>query len=427
MRIALFLTGPFPVLSETFILNQITGLIDRGHEVDIYANRPDDTSQVHPDVEHYNLLARTHYRPAIPTNDVSRLLSGLGLFVNHPGNLPTLLRSLNGFKYRRKATSFRLLHWTASLLPKQSYDIINCHFGWNGVNAALLRDIGVLDGKLVTTFHGADLSKDIQASGDRIYKQLFELGDLFLPISEYWKHRLLELGCPEKKVIVQRMGIDCHRFNFTARRLNPHEAIRLVTVCRLVEKKGVEYGIRAVAKLAKVNSNIEYNIVGDGPLREDLQRLIEELNVGDIVKLLGWRHQQQIVEILDRSHILLAPSVTSQNGDREGIPVSLMEAMAMGLPIISTQHTGIPELVENGVSGFLVPERDVDTLAEKLTYLVEHPQVWSEMGRAGRAYVEDHYNLNKLNDRLVEIYQELITGQTKVCVQSQKAKVNSQR
>lgn len=170
----------------------------------------------------------------------------------------------------------------------------------------------------------------------------------------------------------------------------------------------MEYGIRAVAKLASVNQNIEYNVVGDGPLREDLQRLIQELNAGDVVKLLGWKQQQEIVEILNDADILLAPSVTSKDGDQEGTPVVLMEAMAMGLPVVSTKHSGIPELVENGVSGFLVPERDVDTLVEKLGYLIEHPELWSGMGRAGRAYIEEHYNIDKLNDRLVNIYQHLL-------------------
>jgi colanic acid/amylovoran biosynthesis glycosyltransferase len=182
-----------------------------------------------------------------------------------------------------------------------------------------------------------------------------------------------------------------------------------VTIARLVEKKGVEYGIRAVAKLVRAKLSIEYHVIGDGPLREDLRQLIQELDANDTVKLLGWKQQQEVVEILNNAHIMLAPSVTSQDGDQEGIPVSLMEAMARGLPIVSTQHSGIPELIENGVSGFLVPEQDVDALAEKLGYLIEHPEVWPEMGRAGRVYVEKHYDINKLNNQLVEIYQKLLT------------------
>ena len=124
--------------------------------------------------------------------------------------------------------------------------------------------------------------------------------------------------------------------------------------------------------------------------------------------MLGPKPQHQVIQILNRAHILLAPSVTDKNGDQEGIPVVLMEALAIGLPIVSTQHSGIPELIQDTVTGFLVPERDVEALFDKLKYLVKHPEMWLEMGRHGRNYVQEHYDINKLNDRLVEIYQGLL-------------------
>jgi colanic acid/amylovoran biosynthesis glycosyltransferase len=155
---------------------------------------------------------------------------------------------------------------------------------------------------------------------------------------------------------------------------------------------------------------IEYKIAGDGHLKNALQKLIEDLKVSNNVKLLGWQRQDQVIELLRESDILLAPSVTSQNGDREGIPVAIVEALAGGLPVLSTLHSGISEAVQNGESGFLVPERDADALAEKLEYLIEHSELWPEMGRKGRSYVEEHYDIEKLNDRLVEIYQRLLEG-----------------
>lgn len=115
------------------------------------------------------------------------------------------------------------------------------------------------------------------------------------------------------------------------------------------------------------------------------------------------------MEILNNAHLFIAPSVTAKDGNQDAPINVLKEAMAMGLPAISTDHGGIPELVEDGVSGFLVPERDVDALVEKLGYLIEHPEIWTEMGRAGRAYVEAHYDLNKLNDQLVAIYRQVLT------------------
>ena len=409
MRIA-FLVGPFPLpLSQTFILNQITGLIDRGHEVDIYSTVPNHLPKVHPDIEAYNLRSRTYYQ-RIPGDLTRRRLKAIFLLFRNLHRDPvTLLRSLNSSKYGKEATSLSLFYSTLLCLNiKEKYDIINCHFGWRGSLAIFLRDLGVLQGKVVTTFHGLDITSDIRKFGHYVYEQLFIQGDLFLPISERWKHRLLELGCNQDKIIVHHMGVNCDRFHFTPRQPSVTKVVRLVSISRLVEKKGIEYSIQAISKLVKRHYPIEYTIVGDGSRKQALEQLVIELGLEDTVKLLGWKQQPEIVDILNQSHIFIAPSVTADNGDQEGIPVVLMEAMAMGLPIVSTQHSGIPELVEDGVSGCLAPERDVDALTEKLIYLIENPEIWPAMGKAGRVQVEERYNIDKLNDQLVELYQKLV-------------------
>lgn len=409
MKIA-FLVEEFPSLSNTFILNQITGLIDRGHQVDIYTANQINPPKIHPDIEKYKLLNHTYSAKMPKDLFLRRLKAARLLLANYHKNFIVSLHSLNVFKYRKKASSLRLFYVTIPFLPKQSYDIIHCHFGWSAMDGMILREIGVLQGKLIATFHGVDITQYIHFAGIHAYDSLFASADLLQPISKRWKERLIELGCNEKKIIVHRMGIDCSRFCFHPRQPPADGLVRCVTVCRLVEKKGLEYGIQAIAKLATINPNIEYKIIGDGILKEELQQLVRSLDIDNIVKILDPKDQQEIVEILNNSHIFLAPSVTSQKGDQEGIPVVLMEAMASGLPVVSTQHSGIPELVENGVSGFLVPERDVDALAEKLGYLIEHPEIWAKMGKSGRTYVEEHYNIDKLNDRLVEIYQQLLEG-----------------
>lgn len=409
MKIA-FILGEFPTLSETFILNQITGLIDRGHEVDIYARCPGSTSKVHPDVLKYKLLDRTYYYDvSVPRNLVKRLLKAVWpVFTNIHKKPLVILRCLNVFKYGRKAASLRQLYEAIPFLGCRRYNIVQCHFGPIGLLGSKLRDIGAIQGKLVTSFHGFDMSAYIKQQGNDVYDCLFHEGDLFLPISKRWKNKLIELGCADNKILVHHMGIDCRKLTFNVPKLGKGERVSILTVARLVEKKGVEYGIRAVAKLSRKYKNVKYDIIGNGPLQDRCGRLIQESNMGEKIHLLGWKDQQQVHDTIVNSHIFLCPSVTSNNGDQEGIPVSLMEAMAVGLPIISTRHSGIPELVQDGISGFLVPERDVDALAEKLNYLIEHPEIWPEMGRAGRAYVEANYDINKLNDRLVEIYQELL-------------------
>jgi len=411
MKIA-FIVEAFPVLSQTFVLNQITGLIDRGHDVDIYAEFCENTSKVHPDVEKYGLLSRTFYHPQIPQEKLHRFLKGIRLFLTHFASAPLLLlRSLNVFKYKKDAASLRLLYSVIPFVKRRpAYDVIQCHFGLLGIKGMLLRDLGALQGKHITAFHGVDISQNLQMLGESVYNDLFKAGDLFLPISQHWQNRLIQLGCNPDKIVVHRMGIDCQRFAFLPRSLNSGESVRLISVARLTEKKGIEFGIRAVASVLSQYPALEYSIIGDGGLRTELADLIQTLGVADQIKLLGWRNQTEVVELLRRSHILLAPSVTAKDGNQEGIPVVLMEAMAMGLPVISTYHTGIPELVEDGISGFLVPEGDVEALAEKLLYLIQHPEKWAEVGRGGCLRVEQQHDINRLNYQLVEIFQNLLVS-----------------
>jgi colanic acid/amylovoran biosynthesis glycosyltransferase len=407
MKIA-FIVDNFPCLSQTFVLNQITGLIERGHEVDIYARIPKTQPKIHPDVEKYNLLERTFYQE-IPNNYCLRLLKGIGLLVaNFYKNPKIVLRSLNIIKYGRQAASLRWLYKIIPHLDRREYEIIHCQFGTCGLRALSFRNFGILQGKMITTFRGSDISKYVREHGDRVYEQLFAEGDLFLGNCEFFRQRAIELGCDQQKIIVHGSGIDCNKFAFSPRYFPADGRVRVATIGRLVEKKGIEYSIRAIAILARVYENIEYNIIGDGILMESFRQLIRGLDLDRIVKLLGAKQHQEVIEILDKSHIFIAPSVRAANGDCDAPVNTLKEAMAMGLPVISTHHGGIPELVEDGISGFLVPERDANAIAEKIHYLIEHPERWVEMGKAGRSRVEEKYDMNKLNDELVNIYQQLL-------------------
>ncbi len=415
MRVA-FIVNQFPALSETFILNQATGLLDRGHQIDIFAYSPRGEQRIHQNVEKYNLLKHTFYMTAytsMPTNKAYRFIKGvLYLAMNFHKNPIAVLNSLNLSKFGKNAASLRMLYQVIPFLEKGPYDIIHCHFGPLGNLGIMLKAVGAVQGHIVTTFRGYDISAYLEEEGEHVYDALFKEGSLFLCVSEQIKSTLVKLGCEEQKVIVHRSGVHLQESRFCFRKSKKHGKIQLLTVARLVEKKGVQYGIQSVAKVLKKypDIEIEYKIAGDGYLKDTLQGLIAELNVGDNVKLLGWQRQEQITELLQEADVLLAPSVTSQNGDCEGIPGVIMEALAWGLPVLSTRHSGIPEVVQEGESGFLVPERDADALAEKLEYLIKHPELWLEMGRKGRKYVEQHYDIDKLNDRLVEIYQQLLAG-----------------
>ena len=410
MKIA-FLVWRFPVLSEAFILNQITGLIDRGHDVYIHAlnGHPKGTTKVHPVVEQYDLLKRTYYTPERPENPLLCALKGLGLLLSnlHKNSL-SCLQLLDAAKYGKTTEAWKRIYRAIALLDTQPYNVIHCQFGTIGSAALMFRRAGFLQGKLVTIFRGIDISRHVQKHGEDVYDELFAQGDFFLANCEFFRRRAIKLGCDPEKIVVHGSGIDCQKFAFQPRQPPTDGLVRIATTGRLVEKKGIEYAIRAVAQVAQDYSNIEFCIIGDGPLKASLQNLIDELEVTAIVKLLGWKQQQEIIEILDTCHLFVAPSVTAADGNQDAPVNTLKEAMAMGLPVISTYHGGIPELVEDGVSGFLAPERDADEIAEKLRYLIDHPGDWPQMGQAGRARVEERYDMNKLNDELVTLYQQLL-------------------
>lgn len=405
MRIA-FIVHLFPNLSETFILNQITGLIDLGHEVDIFADSNLHQNKVHREVEEYQLLRRTHYfhKSGKRLTRVGRAI--LLLMKNFYKNPWAILRSFMIAKHF-KLPPLGAWQYVIPFLAS-NYDIIHCHFGPNGFIGALLKESGV-PGKVVVSFHGSDLTKFI-VGNPRMYDCLFETCDLLMPVSNRFMAKLITLGCAESKVVVHHMGVDLVKYPVRKKHDSNGHNINLITIARLTEKKGVKYSLQAIARLVPKYPNILYRIAGDGPLRYELEALVRELGLEKEVMLLGAIKHDEVKDLMMASHIFVLSSITAKNGDEEGIPVVLMEAQALGMPVLSTIHAGIPELVADGVSGYLVPERDVDTLAEKLDCLIEHQELWSEMGQAGRQFVEEHFNIQILNKRLVTIYQGLLAN-----------------
>jgi colanic acid/amylovoran biosynthesis glycosyltransferase len=404
LRVA-FLVSHFPVISETFILDQVTGLLDRGCEVTIFADEPAPSPAVHPEVAAYDLAAITRF-PPMPADRLARPFRALALAAADPGAIRAPhLRSLNVARYGIRSLCLRLFFETVLCAKYPPFEVIHCHFGPNGIKGLALRDIGALRGRLVTSFYGHDVSEHIQSHSRNPYVELFAKADLSIAISEVMRGRLIGLGCPADKLRVHRLGVDPALFRRAVRAEG--RPLRILTVGRMVPKKGHEFGLRAVAEAAAAMPEIEYVVAGDGPLRPQIEQMVRDLGLQTRVKLAGWKTRPEIVAAMSEADILLAPSVTAANGDREGTPVAILEAMASGLPVVSTDHAGIPEMVEDGVSGFLSPERDVPGLAKALTLLAGDSGLRAGMGERGRAIVEKQYDIRSLNDELLRIYREI--------------------
>lgn len=405
MNIA-FIVGKFPKISESYIINQITGLLDLGHEVEIFAQSRPAEDKIHPDVEKYKLMEHTHY--FVLPGDIGHRARKAAFMIRESVHKKSyaILKSLNVLRYGRYASSLRLMN-LLHMSSEKRFDIVHCHFGANGIMGVYLRELGG-PVKCVTSFHGSDINSDPQKYGFNIYDDLFIKGDLFTANTKFTKQQMIKLGCDEKKIEILPMGLRLERFIFSERKINDKSPVIIVTVGRLAEKKGHEYAIKALAKVITGFPDIIYFIAGDGPLRATLESLVSELGIKGNVKFLGQADEGEVLRLYQKAHIFLLPSVTASNGDREGQALVLQEAQAMGMPVISTIHNGIPEGILNGKSGYLVPEKDIDALADRIIHLIKHQELWPEMGRAGRGFVEGRYNIKDLSERLISYYSKII-------------------
>jgi colanic acid/amylovoran biosynthesis glycosyltransferase len=407
MRVA-FLLDTFPKTSETFFVSQIVGLIERGHSVDIFARYRNRSEPIHPEVEKHQLLKRTKY--LIPESRQERLLAAGKILLRLACSRPLeLLRLLNPFQPETGGASLEILYCDRVFRKAPAYDIVHCHFGPIGVLGQQLHKRGSLRGTMLTTFHGYDIGSYVAQHGPGVYRELFHEGNAFTCSSKFIRGKLIAAGCDPTKIILFKLGTDLAKFDFVERSPNADATVRLITVARLVEKKGLEYSIKAMASVVQQFPKLEYTIVGDGPLRDNLSALITELNLQPYIKLAGWKTQAEVQQLFARSHIFVLASVLSANGDFEGQGTVLQEAQASGLPIVCTNHNGFPDSILDGQSGFLVPERDAETLAAKLVELIRRPELRLEMGKKGRAFVESEFDLSKRNDALVELYRRIRT------------------
>lgn len=392
-----FLVSRFPNPSETFIQAQAEGLLERGASVEIIALAAGDADMLGALLLKWPDKLRVRYAP-IPKTLGARIAAA-------PTALgkPNAFATLDAGKYGDDASSLRLLIAAARWpdLPKQRR-VWLAHYGRWGRFACALRELGLIDGPIATVFHGRDMSSYLKKRPGA-YRILFQRGDLFLPISELWRDKLLSLGAPLGRTLVHRMGVDVARFTETPRQLAANEPVRFIGVGRMVEKKGFDDALAAFAAMrANGGPSATFTLIGDGELRGQFEAQAAQLGLGEYVRFTGLLPHARVAEELSRAHVFVLPSRTAKNGDMEGIPVALMEAMAQGLPVLATRHSGTPELVEHEISGLLCGEGDRAALAANMAAIARAPERWAAMGAAGAARVRAEFDLKLWNDRLAQ-------------------------
>ena len=289
----------------------------------------------------------------------------------------------------------------ATILEKNDVELLHAHFaGMGGAARRLSKMLGV---PYTLTAHAFDIY--LNPDADELRKVMDDAASV-VTISEYNKNYLVDEIGVSNRINVIRCGIDLDKFD-PQRKLKTGGRIRMLTVARLVEKKGIEYLLKAIPKVIKEVLDCELTIVGSGPLNDSLHQLVRDLDVGGCVQFRGDVSDSELMRCYEDTDLIILPCIVIESGDRDGIPVAMMEAMAMGLPVISTNVSGIPELVEDGVSGMLVPPKDEKAISEALIKLLNNENLRVQMGKAGRQIILEKYNVEIECHKLMTMFRDV--------------------
>jgi colanic acid/amylovoran biosynthesis glycosyltransferase len=294
-----------------------------------------------------------------------------------------------------------------SLLSETRARLLHIYFGQIAVH--LLPLIRTWDHPSIVSFHGADVVVDMDKAGYRSTTlKMLDAVKLVLVRSESLRRALIDLGCEPEKIEIQRTGIPLEEFSFRERSFPKNGEWRLVQAGRLIEKKGLPVTLRAFAGFLRQYPKATLTIAGEGPLLGELQNLARDLNIAQRVSFTGFVSQERLREIYHQSHLFVHPSQTGRDGNQEGVPNAMLEAMATGLPVFATEHGGIPEAIENNVSGVLVPERDDEALARALLDAAQRPDLLLRIARNAANAVRNNFDLSAQAQRLEQIYLNLL-------------------
>lgn len=407
MKIA-FVVSSFPTTTETFIVNQIVDLIDRGHEIQIFAFQRNESAILHQKILQYNLIEMTLYFKERQVSILRRYFPFLQfiLFNHKHVNFRKLLTNFNFRKYGFRTITLRFFYKYWWILTNGNFDIIHAHFGINGSYIANLKSRGFLNRtKLVTSFHGYDLNPSRLNEYRNGYKKLFLEGDLMTVNSPYMES-LLKKITNKKNIRILPVGLDTNLFY--RRKNSCNEPFRILFVGRLIELKAPHQVLEIYrALLGKGYNNIVLSIIGEGNLKNDLTQIIEKDQLRN-VHLLGALTQEEIIKQMELAHVFLFPGIYDSSGRAETQGLVIQEAQSMELPVVISDVGGIKYGIIDGETGFVVKERDIEGFAAKLELLIKNEEKRIDMGKEGRKFVVQRYDSGVLGNILEKYYYQLL-------------------
>jgi colanic acid/amylovoran biosynthesis glycosyltransferase len=324
-------------------------------------------------------------------------------------NLTVFEAPKNGFDAYINTISFHLsrtLPFYRKIISDLKPDLVHAHFGFDGYKLIrVTREFGI---PLVISFYGSDVSRLPSEFGwKRRYRKLAESASHFIAASDFMRSQLIDLGFPEDRISVVRFGLDLNENKFHKNDRPPNS---ILMVGRLVEKKGFETALKAIVQSKKKGFSWNVDIFGDGPLKSSLMKIAEEPGLNGTVRFHGFQPVDVIQNALRNHKLILAPSVTAADGDMEGLPNTILEAMAAGTTVVSTRHAAIPEAIIHEKSGFLTDERNTDGLTEILNRIAEDRYDLAAIRANARNIIVRDYSIQQMVTGVEKIYEKAISG-----------------
>lgn len=406
MKTICFVVHLFPSVSETFVINQIIGAKTQGYSVSILTHKLGTLEQTSQRdlIEKYDLLKDTiviNYK--IPKSKLKRLVVGLLPIIK---NFRYWIKPINTtLKHRFQNSPFFLEFYG----QYKHIDVFHVQNAMMGTAIAEMKENGLLKSKLITTFHGHEAhfkNETVLKKLQNNYSILFKASDYMTVNTPYLETNVISLGCKRDKLRVIPMASDVDYFkDDLVKKLPDKSTIKLISVGRLVEFKGFEYAIQAVKILRDKDFDVQYTIIGQGPLFQSLQGQIQSLKLNDYVKLAGKKSQDDIKKALQMHHVYLMSSITDAKGRCETQGVVTAEAQAMGLPVVAFNNGGIPYTILDGKTGVLVSEKDVEAFAQAVLEIIDRPENYQLMSQQAREFAVKTFSNELMTKRFIALYE----------------------
>jgi colanic acid/amylovoran biosynthesis glycosyltransferase len=407
-----FIVNYFPSLSETFILNQITDLIEKGHSVEIYSFNRGKSDFTHGSVSQYRLLEHTTYFEG-PSSSLTAKLNLVGHYIVN-GALESV-KKVGSKLFNIKTFKKQLYTYSISLslekfLKRMSPDIVHAHFGQRGtVVADVMKRMNNPGFKLVVTFHGYDLNPLYLHRYKKEYRTLFRFADAITVNTKYLAEVLLSVYDKPRNLTILPAGLKTDQYQKTSGRTQTLYDFTMVFCGRLIELKGPHLAIEIVNCLVKRGrKNVRLRIIGNGEMKEKLEVQVDKLSLREHVQLLGSMKQEEVINELNNADLFLLPGThDKQTGRVEAQGLVIQEAQAMELPVVVSDAGGMKYGLMDGVTGYVVKTGDIEAFADKIELLMKDDVLRANMGRKGREWVKANFDTRILGDKLLDLYSKL--------------------